>query len=302
MVAMDSTALRQRFMVPGVTFDEASGLTRVHVDVPEAKATIYLQGAHLTAWEPAGFEPVILLSHASEFGVGKAIRGGVPVVFPWFAGDTKRDRVNGHPGPSHGFARVQDWTLESVKREHDAMVLTFTLGPTEMSRTMGFAHFGLSLVFHIGRELDMQLTVTNTGDAPFGYEEAFHTYFEVADIHEVSIDGLEPTSFIDKTDGGKVKPAAGAPIRFTETLDRVYNSTAAALTIHDVAGRRRILVRKSGSNTTVVWNPWKALPDLAEWDWHEMVAVETANVGENAIELAAQASSTMGVHVRLEPA
>lgn len=300
MGAMDSAALRQRFMVSGVSFDETDGLTRVHVDVPEAKATIYLQGAHLTAWQPVGFEPVILLSHKSEFGVGKAIRGGVPVVFPWFAGDKKRDRVNGHPGPSHGFARVQEWTLESVKREREAVLLRFTLRPTEMSRAMGFAHFLLALEFRVGRELEMQLTVTNTGDAPLDYEEAFHTYFEVADVHEVSIDGLEATDFIDKTDGNTVKPAAGEPIRFTGTLDRVYNNTVAALTIHDVAGRRRIVLRKSGSNSTIVWNPWKELPDLGEWDWHEMVAMETANVGVNSIELAAGASSTMGSHVRVE--
>jgi len=299
---MDPVVLRQRFVVPGVSFDETNGLTYVHVDVPEVKATIYLQGAHLTAWQPAGFEPVILLSHTSEFAVGKAIRGGVPVVFPWFAGDKKRDRIDGHPGPSHGFAKTQEWTLESVKRERDAMLLTLTLGPTDLSRAMGYDHFKLSLAVRVGHELSMELTVTNTGEQPLHFEEAFHSYYEVADVHEVSITGLESTSFIDKTDGYKVKPAAGEPIRFTGTLDRAYNNTAAACTIHDVAGRRRIMLRKSGSNSTVVWNPWKALPDLGEWDWHEMVALETANIGENAIELAVGASSTMGAHVRLEKA
>jgi len=299
MVGMDAVALRQQFSVPGVTFDEANGLTRVHVATKAATATVYIQGAHLTAWQPAGFEPAILLSHKSDFAPGKPIRGGVPIAFPWFATDRKQDRIDGHPGPSHGFARIQDWKLESVAPVNDTMHLTFTLGPTEMSRAMGYAHFATKLEFSIGHELTMAMTVTNTGAKAMSYEQAFHTYYEVADIHEVSVDGLEPTSFIDKTDAMKVKPAEHEPIRFTKTLDRMYNHTAADITIHDVAGRRKILLHKTGSDTTVVWNPFGPLPDLGEWDWHSMCAVETVNAGDDAITLAPGESKVMVKHVKL---
>jgi len=306
MVAMNAAALRQRFSLPGLTFDEANGLTRVQIATADATATVYIQGAHLTAWQPAGFDSAILLSHTSEFAPGKPIRGGIPIVFPWFAGDRKKDRIDGHPGPSHGFARIQNWTLESVefeegkvKRSGDTVNLVFTLGPTDMSRAMGYANFLLKLEFKIGQQLYMVLTVTNTSSEAMSFEEAFHSYFEVADIHEVSLIGLEPTSFIDKTDAMQVKPAEHEPIRFTKTVDRVYNHTTADVTIIDVAGRRAIHLQKTGSNTTVVWNPFGPLPDLGEWDWHSMVAVETANAGDDAITLAPGESRSMTQNVEL---
>jgi glucose-6-phosphate 1-epimerase len=298
----DLNALRKKFAVPGILFDTLNELAFVRIDMPEARATVFLQGAHLADWQPVNFGPAIMLSHESEFAPGKAIRGGVPVIFPWFAGDKKRDRINGHPGPSHGFAKTEEWTLDTVQREPTGMKLLFKLGPSEESRSMGYDHFQLSLEFTIGAELTIRYGVQNTGDAPLEFEQALHTFYEIADIHETTVSGLEQTSFIDKTDAMKVKPLAGEAIHFTGTVDRVYENTSATCVIHDVAGRRRITARKSGSNTTIVWNPGKALPDLGEWEWHSMVAVETANVGVNAMKLASGASSTMELHVALEHA
>ena len=291
---MDAVALSRKFNLPKlVSFDEQNGLTRVRVHSAEATATVYVQGAHLTAWQPQGAEPVIFLSSKSEFAPGKPIRGGVPVVFPWFATDSKQDRVDGHPGPSHGFARVQEWSLDAVEPKGSGVRLVFTLGPTAMSRSMGYANFLLTLEFVIGAELTMSMTVANTGAQEMLFEEAFHTYYKVADIHEVMVSGLEKTAYIDKTDGFKVKPAAEAAIRFTQRTDRVYNDTAAALTIDDVAGRRKIRVEKTGSETTIVWNQFGEMPDLGPWDWSEYVAVETANAGRNAVTLGAGKSMTM---------
>jgi glucose-6-phosphate 1-epimerase len=298
MITADT--LRQQFQLEGIRFGATKELVYVQVITPEVMARIYLQGAHLTEWQPEGFEPAILLSHISEFAVGKPIRGGIPVVFPWFAGDMKRDRVDGHPGPSHGFARLQEWTLASVKRVKDSVELSFTLGPTDMSRSMGYDHFQLVLDFHLGRELKMQMTVTNTGEAPLPFEEAFHTFFRVSDVHEATITGLETVKYIDKTDKMTVKPADDVPIAFTQRVDRVYDNTGGPYTIHDTAGRRRIVLEKSGSKSTIVWNPWAAMPDLGEWDWHELVAMETGNVGENGIVLAPGAHATMGSRVKLE--
>jgi glucose-6-phosphate 1-epimerase len=297
---MDPATLQRRFGRPGtLTFDATNGMTCAQVHTPQATATLYLQGAHLTAWQPEGFEPAILLSHKNDFVPGKAIRGGIPIVFPWFAGDRKRDRIDGHPGPSHGFARLEEWTLTAAEPADDATLLRLELGPTNLSRTMGYDHFLLGLEFLIGHTLTMTMTVKNDGDQPLTFEQAFHTYYDVTDIHEVTLYGLEPNSFIDKTDDFKLNPASHEPLHFTEKLDRVYNNTTATCTIHDVAGRRRIVVEKTGSNTTVVWNPWSELPDLGPWDWHQMLAVETANVGDNSITLAPGASSTMQLRASL---
>jgi glucose-6-phosphate 1-epimerase len=254
----------------------------------------------VTAWQPAGQDPVIFVSRQSTFAPGKPIRGGIPVVFPWFAIDTKKNRVDGHPGPMHGFARVQDWTLVSARRVGDDVALQLTLGPTEMSRSMGYDHFLLTLDAVIGAELDLRLTVASNGTASLPFEQAFHTYFWIVDVHETTVAGLEPTPFIDKTDNFKMEPAAHAPIRFTAPTDRVYENTDAPLTIHDGTQRRDIHVTKTNSHTTVVWNPGKPAPEIGEWDWHEFVCVETVNAAANAQTLAPGKTFTMGSHVRVE--
>ncbi len=295
---MDVGELQRQFAsAKFLSFDEVNGLVRVHVETSHATATIYLQGAHLTSFRPAGQAEVIFLSRKSDLAPGKPLRGGIPVVFPWFATDSKKDRIDGHPGPSHGFARTQDWTLKSAVLVGSDVELMFELGPTAVSRSMGFDRFRLELVFTIGRALTLGLTVTNDDDKPLFFEEAFHSYYHVTDIHEATVEGLEQTSYIDKTDGMKVKPAEGRPIHFTQMVDGVYNNTTGKCMVHDRTVNRRIHVRKENSNSTVVFNPWKELPDLGPWEWHEMVAVETANVGSNAITLAPGAMHTMRARI-----
>ena len=146
----------------------------------------------------------------------------------------------------------------------------------------------------------MQLTVANDAATPLVFEEAFHTYFSVGDVHEVIVTGLEPTPFNDKTDNMREKPATHAPLAFTGQTDRVYANTTATCIIHDAVGRRRIAVAKKNSDTTVVWNPWKAMPDLGADEWHEMLCVETVNAAANAITLPPGKTHTMQAHISVE--
>ena len=290
---MDIDQLRTRFEIPGVlTFDEQNGMSRLHVNTPQASGLMYLQGAHIAHWQPSAQDPVLFLSRQSAFEPGKPIRGGIPIIFPWFGADSK-DRFNGRPGPSHGYARLEEWTLQSAQRNARGLGLKLTLGPTGMSRSMQFDHFLLTLDVAIGETLSMALTVANPGNTPISFEEAFHNYFYVMDVHETAVSGLEGTSYMDKTDKMQQKPASDARITFNGPVDRVYLDTTAPLTIHDGTQRREIRIVKTHSRNTVVWNPGKALPDLGEWDWHEMVCVETANVATNAVTIGPGESFTM---------
>jgi len=297
---MDLAQLNEHFGLPGVlAFDAtASGLIKAEITTPQAKATVYLQGAHLTAWEPAGQQPVIFTSRKTELTPGKAIRGGIPVCFPWFAA-----RHDGKTGPSHGFGRIQDWTLAFAALAGDDLHLTFTLGPTDMSRGLGFDHFRLAYQLIIGRTLTMQLTVANDGAAPLVFEEALHTYYKIADVHEISVTGLEGVTYLDKNDLLQAKKQDGA-ISITGPTDRVYLNTGATCIIHDTVSKRSIHVAKTNSNTTVVWNPWesgaKKLADMDPTEWHEFVAVETVNAAEDTITLAPGASHTMQAHISVE--
>ena len=299
---MDLAQLNEHFGLPGVLafHKTASGLIYADITTPHATATVYLQGAHVTAWQPAGQQPAIFLSRKSEFAPGKPIRGGVPIAFPWFAA-----RHDGKTGPSHGFARIQDWTLAFAALAGDDLHMTFTLGPTEVSRDLGYDNFRLAYQVTIGRTLRMQLTVVNSAAMPLIFEEAFHTYYAVTDIHEISVDGLEGVTYLDKNDKLQAKEQRGA-ITITEPTDRVYLSTTSTCVLHDNGNRRRIVVAKTGSNTTVVWNPWESgaakLPDMDPTEWHEFIAIETVNAAANTITLALGEKHVMETHVSLEDA
>jgi glucose-6-phosphate 1-epimerase len=292
-IDMNLMELNDNFGIPGVlSFEEHEGLVRANVSTPAAKAAVYLQGAHITAWQPAGQQEVLFLSSKSDFVAGKPIRGGVPISFPWFA-----NRHDGKVGPSHGFARIQDWTLAFAAIAGEDLHLTFTLGPTQLSRELGFDHFRVAFRLVIGHNLTMQLTVANDAEAPLVFEEALHTYFAVSDVREVTVSGLEPTGFVDKTDNMTVKPAANAPLTFASATDRVYADTAATCVIHDKPGGRDITVAKTNSNTTVVFNPWKDLVDMGRDEWPKMLCVETVNAAGNAITLKPGESHTMEAHI-----
>jgi glucose-6-phosphate 1-epimerase len=311
---MNVAELENKFAMPGVLGFEktASGMVLARVTTPHAKATVYLQGAHLAEWQPAGQAPVIFLSQRAEFAPGKPIRGGVPVIFPWFG-----ERHDGKTGPQHGFARISEWELASAAMAGDELHLAFTLAPNELSHSLGFDHFKLVYRVAIGRKLALELTVLNdsgsggthaehmaANGAPLVFEEALHTYYAVADAQKVSIDGLGGTTYIDKVDDFKRKVQPAGALKFTGRTDRPYLNTAATCVLHDEAGARRIVVAKSGSQSTVVWNPWKeftaTMADMEPDAWLHMTAIETANVGEDAITLQPGATHTMRADVSIE--
>lgn len=299
---MNLAELQEKFAVPGVlNFKEtASGLAYLLVTAPAAQATICLYGAHVTHWKPAGEQLVIFLSERTDIIPGKPIRGGVPVIFPWFgpwrAGlpGVPADAVAGEP---HGFARLQEWDLAFAAVVGNEVDLTFTLGPSDASRAMGYDHFRLAYRVIVGKTLTLEFTVANDSDTPLVYEEALHTYFSVLDATHATVSGLAGTSFLDKVDGMKEKVQTEDPLAFTGRLDRVYHSTAATCVIDDEAGKRKITVAKEGSDTTVVWNPWseltRTITDMAPDAWRGMLCVETANVGASAITLAPGKTHTM---------
>jgi glucose-6-phosphate 1-epimerase len=295
--------LQNKFAIPGIlAFEKGpSGLLLARIAMPAAEAAIYLQGAHLIHWKPAGHAPAIFLSQRAEFAPGKPIRGGVPIVFPWFG-----DRRDGNPGPPHGFARISEWDLAFAAMSGDNLHLAFTLAPNELSHALGFDHFKLGYRVTIGHTLTLELTVANDATTPFEFEEALHTYYAVADATRVSIDGLAGAAYIDKVDGFKRNLQPSRPLKFEGRTDRPYLNTTAASLLHDPAGQRRILVEKSGSQSTVIWNPWQELtakmPDMEPDAWLHMTAIETANVADNTITLPPGEIHSMRATVSVEKA
>jgi glucose-6-phosphate 1-epimerase len=313
---MNQQELQQKFEIPGVlTFRSAQGgLLAAHVTAPAAEATIYINGAHLTHWKPTGQAPAIFTSPKSEFVSGKPIRGGIPVIFPWFS-----ERHDGKTGPMHGFARISDWQLAFAAMSGDELHLMWTLEPNDLSRSLGFDHFKVGYRMTIGHRLTLELTVANDSGnggatsadeiarngAPLVFEEAFHTYYAVGDPRQVSIDGLGNTDYIDKVDNFKRKHQSEAVLHLTGRTDRPYLNTTATCVLHDPAGKRKIIVAKTGSHSTVVWNPWDEfcakMPDMLPDGWLHFTCIETANVGDNTITLKPGSTHSMKAEISIEP-
>jgi len=281
--------LQRRFGVPGVVkIDEGrSSLPRVSVTSDLASAEIYFHGAHLTAFQPRGAKPVLFMSKESNFDPAKPIRGGVPVIFPWFG-----PKAGAPESPAHGFARTRHWDLESCTVQADRAVrVVFSLAVDAAT---------LRMTFTIAHSLEMEMEV-RAAAAPLTFEEALHTYFVVGDVRQVAVEGLQGVEYIDKVDGFKRKTQPAEPIRITGETDRVYLNTLGLCVIRDPVLGRSITVEKESSGTTVVWNPWiakaKAMADFGDEEWTQMICVETANVGEGAIRLEAAQTHRMKTRI-----
>jgi glucose-6-phosphate 1-epimerase len=300
----DVDELNERFGLNGaVRFEEGpGGLTRARIATDAATAEIFLQGAHVASWQPKGAEhPVIFLSAKSHFAEGNAIRGGVPLVFPWFA-----ERKGGLPGGMHGFARTLPWEVVAAGQRADGIALSLKLLPNQTTRDVGFDHFVLVYEVVVGATLMLRLEVENVGNSPLTFEEALHAYYSVSDVRQIEVSGVGDTDYLDRADNAKPKHQRPEAIRFAGETDQLHLNTRSTVTISDPEWRRRIVIEKHASNSTVVWNPWQAkasaLADLGADAWPHFVCVEPANAAENAVTAAPGTVHTMGITVRVEGA
>jgi glucose-6-phosphate 1-epimerase len=287
--------LNERFAIANVARfeDGAGGLARLAVTGP-AEAQVYLHGAHVAHFKPHGQQqPVLFMSSRSNYQPSKPIRGGVPVIFPWFG--PRQDDPN---APMHGLVRTREWTVKSVTQGGDAVRGVMTLASDDQTRAAWPHDFQLRFTTTIApASLTMELEVRNTSREPFTFEEALHTYFGVGDVRAITIDGLGGTEYLDKEKGLDRFTQQESQLKLTGATDRVYLNTTATCVIDDAANRRRIRIAKEHSASTVVWNPWaekiKTMPDLDPADWTKYVCIETCNVKENALTLGAGQSHAM---------
>jgi glucose-6-phosphate 1-epimerase len=292
--------LNEQFGGDRVRFEEATnGLVRAIITTPNAQGEVYLHGAHLTHFQPAGQAPLLFLSNQSHFAPDKPIRGGVPICFPWFG-----PRQGDASAPMHGLARLLEWEVESVETKEDVIELVLSLSPPTAPHP-GWPTCALRFIIQVGQSLQLQLEVTNTGASPFAFEEALHTYFQVGDAQQIEIAGLAEARYLDKTDGLREKTQLGArALRINEETDQVYLNHTQACVILDPVLRRKIHITKENSQATVVWNPWiqkaAALPDFGDDEWTKMVCIETCNVNNCEVEVQPGQSHIMTAKIEVE--
>jgi glucose-6-phosphate 1-epimerase len=277
--------LNRRFGIPGVAqiIEGNGGLAKVHVTSAHATGNMYLHGAHVTSWNPRGAEEALFVSSQSHWKAGRAIRGGVPICFPWFA-----DKADDREAPAHGFVRTKSWQLESIVQTADAVTVTMFTESDESTKKWWPFDFRLVHRATFGSELSLELVLTNSGARALRFEEALHTYLRLGHIESMRVQGLNSVHYIDKTDSNREKIQDGAIVIVSET-DRIYLNTPHAVEVEDDTLHRRLRVAKKNSLTTVIWNPWvqkaRAISDLGDAEWMQMVCVETSNVSAFAVDL-----------------
>lgn len=237
-----------------------------------AFAEIYRHGAHVTSWRPAGGRERLFLSSRSAFGGSAAIRGGVPVIFPQFAGEG--------PLPKHGFARNRAWTFIGV--EAGGSAARFQLQDSEDSRAIWPFAFQAELRVAIsGAQLEVALSVLNSGSESFAFTAALHTYLRVSGISETTVHGLHGLRYRDTAAGGVEHGENAVALNILDEVDRIYFDAPDSLQVREP--RALTEVRQSGFCDTVVWNPGPqraaALSDLEPDGWKRFLCVEAAVVG-----------------------
>ena len=258
---------------------------------PEVRAAVALQGAQLIAWQPSGEQPVIWLSEKTAWTPGKAIRGGVPICWPWFgpAGE-----------PAHGFARTMPWTLSAHDENDESVMLTLVLNSNEQTKKYWPHDFTLFARFRFAGRCEIELEAH--GD--FEATAALHSYFCVADIAGVEVSGLG-NSFIDKVNNGTEGRSESGKQTYPDRTDRIHTQPEDCSVITDGAGKRALEVHHHYQSDVVTWNPGPALScsmgDMANEGYKTMVCVETAHISTPMIS-AEEAPSRLAATIRVRKA
>jgi glucose-6-phosphate 1-epimerase len=282
-----------RFEIPGIAkvVEGNGGLPKVRITSRGAVGEMYLHGAHVTSWKPAGKEEVFFLSSQSRWEHDRAIRGGIPICFPWFG-----NKADDPKAPAHGFVRTKAWQLESIAQLGDEVIVSMFTESDEDTKRWWPADFRAAYRVKFTSELGLELVVTNTGTTSLRFEEALHAYHRVGNVLKTRLAGLSGITYFDKTDSNRKKTQQGEIAIVSET-DRVYLDTNNAIEMEDPVLRRRTHVAKENSRTTVVWNPWvqkaHSLTDFADDEWMQMICIETSNVSDFAVHLAPGQTHTM---------
>ena len=263
------------------------GFVYAEINNARAHATVSTYSGQLLSYRPKDRqEDLLFVSDKAYYEAGKAIKGGIPVCWPWFGPDPEnRGR------PAHGFVRNRQWQVsgsESLADGSTKIILSIT--DSEATRALWPHPFQLDIEITVGDTLRVELVTHNTGNDSITISQALHSYFRVGDITSVSVLGLDGINYIDKANDSARKTQAG-PLTISSEVDRIYIDTSGDLTIDDASLERKISIASSGCSTAVVWNPWvniaASMADLGDDDYLQMLCVETANAGPETVTITA---------------
>lgn len=272
------------------------GLPMLQVSNPHADALVSIHAGQVLSYVPKGKADLLLVSDRAYFAAGKAIKGGIPICWPWFGN-------NPAGGPAHGFVRCMLWEVRETA-DWDDGTSRIVLGIKDSPTTRQFWDYAFDLTVEIvvGATLQVALVTRNTDSRTMQITQGLHTYFAVHDIVQTRVVGLDGTRYLDKARRAQEgeQPQQG-DITFNQEVNRIYLDVPANLTLTD--GQRRVAIASSGNRTVVVWNPWAEvaaeMADLRDDDYLRFVCVETTNAATDVISIPAGGEYRLGAEYRL---
>lgn len=271
-------------------YGEDFPILRIQTALCHAEVSLY--GAQVLQWMPTGQMPVIFMSPKAIFQKGKALRGGIPLCWPWF-GRHPEDASQ----PSHGVARLSTWQLERTEELPDGRVrLLLALPPQQEMLPSG------AVVMELGSELTISLLTLDVPRA-MPFSAAMHTYFAVSDYEKVAVTGLEEADFTEFAEDAT--PHSEDPLLPAGHIDRIYCPVQEQqeITLHDPGWNRSIRIHRAGSGSCVVWNPGQELAasmgDLGAEAARGFLAVETAAVPAENLMLRCGETHELTTHIQV---
>jgi glucose-6-phosphate 1-epimerase len=263
------------------------GFIYAEINNPMAHATVSTYSGQVLSYRPKDRQDDLLfVSDKAYYEDSKAIKGGIPICWPWFGADPENQGR-----PAHGFVRNRQWQVtgsESLADGSTKIVMSMT--DNDATRALWPHSFRLDIEITVGNSLKVELVTHNTGNDSITISQALHTYFRVGNIGKVSVLGLDGIQYLDKTNDSARVTQSG-PVTISGEVDRIYTDVTGDLTIDDSSLGRKIVIASSGCSTAVVWNPWveiaASMADLDDDDYQRMLCVETANAGPETVEIAA---------------
>ena len=299
---MNTEQLNTEYAIPGQLkfIQGAGGLPFIEVTTANSSALISVYAGQVLSFRPAGeMDDLMFLSEKAYYQTGKAIKGGAPVCWPWFGADPQ-----GLGRPAHGFVRNRMWNVVATETTESGEIrVILGLEDTPETTAIWPQSFTLMLEITVGKSLNLELVTRNTGAQLFPVTQAFHTYFKVGDISQVSVSGLEDADYIDKVDNSALKKQIGSVV-INEEVDRIYLGVRDELVINDIVLKRRIRIRSGGSKSAVVWNPWAKISaemaDLQDNDYRNLLCVETTNAATDVVEVSPGRESRLVANYSIE--
>lgn len=295
--------LNEQFALPKrLIFNEINeDFPLIEVINDHAEATISVYGGQVLSYRPAEqSHDVLFMAGKAQYIKGKAIRGGIPICWPWFG--KRQDRPD---FPGHGIARINRWRVEEA-RQLDAGNTQIRLSlnqPLPQHLNWWPNSFELQLIITIGKTLTLELRTHNTGQQPFAITQAFHVYFRVGEIHHCRLTGLESIDYQDNLDGERQKHR-NAAITVSKPIEQVYRLNNGTVNIIDEILKRKIAIDSFEATDMVIWNPWTtgsaAMPDLNATDYQRFICVEPGHVGAGGFVLQPGSEGSLRTVIALE--